>query len=246
VSTLAEALGALEGVEGWMTDGQAAALWMAGEGVPEGGTIVEIGSYHGRSTVVLARAAAGRAPITAIDPHAGNDRGPQQIEGTSAEGEADHQRFLRTLREARVDDRVRHVRLPSARAMEEVEGAIDVLYVDGAHRYGPARDDIARWGARVAPGGLMLVHDAFSSVGVTLAQMRLLVPGASFRYLGRTGSLVRYRREQLDTGERVANAIRQLAELPWFVRNLVVKAAIVTGLRPVARALGHHHGHWPY
>jgi predicted O-methyltransferase YrrM len=246
VSTLAEALAALEGVEGWMTDAQAAALWNAGEGVPDGGTIVEIGSYHGRSTVVLARAVAGRTRITAIDPHAGNDRGPQQIEGTDAEGEADHRRFLRTLEDAGVDEVVRHVRMPSERALDQVEGAIDVLYVDGAHRYGPARDDIARWGARVAPGGLMLVHDAFSSVGVTLAQLRLLLLGDEFRYLGRAGSLVRYRREALDTGERAANAARQLAELPWFARNLVVKAAIVTGLRPVARALGHHHGPWPY
>jgi predicted O-methyltransferase YrrM len=246
VSALADALEALEGVEGWMTDAQAATLWEAGAGVAEGGRIVEIGSYHGRSTVVLARAVGGRARITAIDPHAGNDRGPQQIEGTGAEGEADHQRFLRTLRDAGVEDRVRHVRLPSARALGEVEGAIDVLYVDGAHRYRPARDDIARWGARVAPGGLMLVHDAFSSVGVTLAQLRLLLLGDGFRYLGRAGSLVSYRREVLSTGERARNAARQLAELPWFVRNLVVKAAIVTGLRPVARALGHRHGPWPY
>jgi predicted O-methyltransferase YrrM len=246
VSTLADALAALEGVEGWMTDAQAAALWQAGAGVPEGGTIVEIGSYHGRSTVVLARAVGERARITAIDPHAGNDRGPQQIEGTSDEGEADHQRFLRTLREAGIADRVRHVRMPSERALHQVEGSIDVLYVDGAHRYGPARDDIARWGARVAPGGLMLVHDAFSSVGVTLAQLRLLLAGGSFRYLGRAGSLVRYRREPLGAADRARNAARQLAELPWFARNLVVKAAILTGLRPVARALGHHDGPWPY
>jgi hypothetical protein len=136
--------------------------------------------------------------------------------------------------------------MPSERALHQVEGSIDVLYVDGAHRYGPARDDIARWGARVAPGGLMLVHDAFSSVGVTLAQLRLLLAGGSFRYLGRAGSLVRYRREPLGAADRARNAARQLAELPWFARNLAVKAAIVTGLRPVARALGHRHGPWPY
>ena len=246
MSTLAEALDALEGVEGWMTDAQAAVLFDAGEGVPDGGTVVEIGSYHGRSTVVLARATAGRTRVTAIDPHAGNDRGPQRIEGTDAEGEADHQQFLRTLSRTGVADRVRHVRLPSERALGQVVGAIDVLYVDGAHRYVPARDDIARWGARVAPGGLMLVHDAFSSVGVTLAQMRLLLLGNGFRYLGRTGSLVRYRRETLSARGKTANAARQLAELPWFVRNVMVKAAIVTGLRPVARALGHRHGPWPY
>ena len=36
---------------------------------------------------------------------------------------------------------------------------------------GPARDDLVRWGDRVAPGGTMLIHDAYSSVGVTLAML---------------------------------------------------------------------------
>ena len=134
------------------------------------------------------------------------------------------------------------LRTPWARST----ATIDLLYVDGAHRYAPARDDIARWGERVRPGGLMLIHDAFSSVGVTLAQVRLLFAGSRFRYLGRAGSLVRYRRRDLDGRERVANAARQLAQLPWFARNVLVKAAIVLRLRPLARALGHRHGPWPY
>ncbi len=121
-----------------------------------------------------------------------------------------------------------------------------MLYVDGAHRYAPARDDIARWGARVSPGGFLLIHDAFSSVGVTLAQARLLFFTSGFEYLGRAGSLVRYRRRELSGRTRLANAARQLAQLPWFARNVVVKAAIVLRLRPVARALGHRDGPWPY
>jgi hypothetical protein len=121
-----------------------------------------------------------------------------------------------------------------------------MLYVDGAHRYAPARDDIARWGARVSPGGFLLIHDAFSSVGVTLAQARLLFFAGGFEYLGRAGSLVRYRRRELAGRTRLANAGRQLAQLPWFARNVVVKAAIVLRLRPVARALGHRDGPWPY
>ena len=74
-------------------------------------------------------------------------------------------------------DRVRHVRLPSQGALGEVEGELDLLYVDGAHRYGPARDDLRDWGARVRPGGALLVHDCFSSVGVTLAIGRLFLVG---------------------------------------------------------------------
>jgi SAM-dependent methyltransferase len=219
----------LDGVQGWLTDAQADRLRAAAERVPAGGRIVEIGSYHGRSTIVLARATD--AEVVAIDPHAGNDRGPQQWTGTSAEGEADHRTFLANLARAGVADRVRHVRRPSQEALDEVVGSVDVLYVDGAHRYGPASADITRWGARVAPGGTLLVHDAFSSVGVTLAILRHLLPSREFRYVGRSGSLAEYRR---DGGGGV---LRQLAALPWFARNLVIKAAIAAGLRS---------GPWPY
>lgn len=246
MSTLRDALQAVEGVEGWLTDAQAERLFGHAADLSGGSQIVEIGSYRGRSAIVLALATQGRALVTAIDPHAGNDRGPQQIAGSPTQGESDNLAFRDNLERAGVSEAVRHVRLPSQGALDAVAEPIDLLYVDGAHRYSPAREDIDRWGARVAPGGHMLVHDAFSSVGVTLAQIRLLFFGMHFRYLGRSGSLVDYRREHLAGADRARNAARQLAELPWFARNLLVKAAIVVGLNQVARLLGHHSGPWPY
>jgi Methyltransferase domain len=241
------ALAAAEGVEGWLSDGQARRLFERAAGVPPAGRIVEIGSYRGRSAIVLANAAAG-AEVVAIDPHAGNDRGPQEIHGSASEGDADHHAFLANLARAGVADRIRHVRLPSQDALGSVEGPIDLLYVDGAHRLRPAIDDIARWGARVRPGGTMLVHDSFSSIGVTLALLRLLALGGDFVYVGRERSLAEYRRvgTPLSPGERLRNAARQLAQLPWFARNVLIKVAIVLRARPVLRALGHDSYDWPY
>lgn len=240
------ALAAAADIEGWMTDAQAGRLWDRAAALAAPGQVVEIGSYRGRSAVVLGRAAAPGVEVTAIDPHAGNDRGPQQIEGTAGEGAADHAAFMANLERAGVAGRVRHVRLPSQDALASVEGPVHVLYVDGAHRYGPARDDIARWGARVPDGGTLLIHDAFSSIGVTLAILRLLMLGSGFRYAGRSGSLAEYRRKDLGPGGRLANAASQLAQLPWFARNVAIKAALVARLRPVARMLGHPSGDWPY
>ena len=236
---------ALEGVQGWLTEAQAARLGAAAARTGPGARIVEIGSYHGRSTIVLAQAAP-RAEVVAIDPHAGNDRGPRQWTGTADEGEEDNRAFRANLERAGVAGRVRHVRRPSQEALDAVDGTVDVLYVDGAHRYAPASADITRWGSRVAPGGTLLVHDAFSSVGVTLAIGRHLLAGGRFRYAGRSGSLAEYRREDVGLAARAAGAARQLAALPWFARNLVVKAAIVARMPAVARALGHRSGPWPY
>ena len=241
-----DALEAVSGVEGWLSDGQARRLWDCARSVPPGGQVVEIGSFRGRSAIVLARAGAD---VVAIDPHAGNDRGPQEIHGSVDEGEADNRAFLANLSAAGVADAVRHVRLPSQEALDSVSGDIDLLYVDGAHRLRPAMDDIARWGARVRPGGRMLVHDSFSSIGVTLALLRLLLLGGGFVYVGRERSLAEYRRvgQPLSAAERLRNAARQLAELPWFARNVLIKVAIVlrapSGL---LRLLGHDSRDWPY
>jgi predicted O-methyltransferase YrrM len=243
-----DALAAVRDVEGWLSDDQARVLWDRARSVPPGGQIVEIGSYRGRSAVVLARAAAGAASVVAIDPHAGDDRGPQQIRGSAEEGDADNAAFVANLERAGVAGSVRHVRRASAEALGEVDGAIDLLYVDGAHRLGPARDDIVRWGDRVRPGGSLLIHDAFSSIGVTLALASTLFGGRDYAYGGRTRSLAEYRRvaTPLRPAERARNAARQVAELPWFARNVLVKVALVLGLRPVARMLGHRSGDWPY
>jgi predicted O-methyltransferase YrrM len=244
--TFDDALHAVSAVEGWMSDAQARRLWDRASVLRPPARVVEIGSYRGRSAIVLGRAAPVGVEVVAIDPHAGNDRGPQQITGPAEEGQRDHETFLANLAAAGVSDRVRHVRLPSSEATSEVAGEIDLLYIDGAHRYGPALDDVRRWGDRVRDGGTLLIHDSFSSIGVTLALLTALFTGRRFRYVGRAGSMAEYRREDLGPRDRVANALRQAVELPWFLRNVVIKVLIVAKLRPLTRLLGHTGGHWPY
>lgn len=244
-TTFPDALASVADVEGWMTDAQARRLWDAARAVPQSGRIVEIGSFRGRSTIILAKAADPAASIVAVDPHMGGDRGPNQYDPDEALGDDDHRIFHGNLERAGVGERVRHVRLLSQPALHDVGGELDLLYVDGAHRYAFAKPDIEGWGARVRPGGTMLIHDSFNAVGVMLAQLRLLFGSCAFRYVGRDGSLAEYRREALSPGERVRNAAAQAAGLPYFVRNCVVKALLVARLRPVARLLGEK-GHWPY
>lgn len=237
---------AIADVEGWLAPGQARRLWDRAQELGPAATVVEIGSYRGRSAIVLATGAPLDATVVAIDPHAGNDRGPQQWEGTAEDGQSDHEVFRRNLADAGVADRVRHVRKFSHDALDDVNVPIDLLYVDGAHGFGPARDDLRQWSAKLAPGGTMLVHDSFSSVGVTLALIATTFFGSRLRYVGRSRSMTEFRREDLGLRARLANAGRQAAELPWFARNVVIKALIVARLRPLCRLLGHTDGTWPY
>ena len=151
-----------------------------------------------------------------IDPHAGSDRGPQEIAADADRGDADLEAFRANLARAGVADRVRHVRAFSGAALRRGSTApVDVLFVDGAHRFGPARADLVRWGARVARGGRMLVHDAFSSVGVTLALLTTTVFGRRWRYVGRDGSLAEFvRADARGAGNAAAPAARAAVVRP--------------------------------
>ena len=243
----AEVLASVDGVDGWMSPDQAQALYDAAATCHIGDQIVEIGSFRGRSTVVLASAAAEGVSVIAIDPHAGNDRGPQQIDGFVDEAAEDHDVFEANLANAGVSDRVRHIRAMSNDAHADVEGDIAVLYIDGAHRYAPARQDIVEWGARVRAGGTMLIHDSFSSVGVTAAIGRELMFGHRFRYVGRARSLTIYHAD-LDGSvrARAINSVRQILQLAWFVKNLLLKVVLTLKVGKLWRLAGRNEPEWPY
>jgi len=234
VTAFDEVFASVQGIDGWLTKAQARLLYERAAALPSGARIVEIGSHHGRSTIVLARAAPS-AELIAIDPYEENEPRP-----------ADLERFEQNLERAGVRERVRHVHAPSTAALAGVRGDVDLLYIDGAHDLATALADVRGWGVRVREGGAMLIHDSFSSVGVTLTEILTLFFGSRFRYVGRSRTLAEYRREHLSAPARVINASRQALSLPWFVRNVVVKVALAGKMPPIARALGHRDRVYPY
>ena len=226
-----DAFALVDDVQGWLTADQARVLHEAAAAVPPGGRIVEIGSHHGRSTIILA-CGAPAARVTAVDPFPDDWR--YGAAGTEA-------RFRDNLARAGVADRVDLRVATSAEVRLGWTGAVDLLYVDGKHDYWTVGDDL-EWAAALPPGGRLLVHDAFSSLGVTLALLRHVLPSGRLRYTGRTGSLAGFE----VAGPTLADRARILAELPWWARNLVVKVLLRARLRPLARLLGHADTDDPY
>ena len=99
---LESSLEAINGVEGWLSEGQARRLWEAATRVRAPGRIVEIGSFRGRSTIILRGAAEEGVEVVAIDPHGGGDRGPQEISPDAQRGDEDYRAFHANLERAGV------------------------------------------------------------------------------------------------------------------------------------------------
>jgi len=219
-------------IEGWLTEDQARALYRAARSLPPGATVVEIGSHQGRSTTVLAAGLPPRGRLVTVDPFDADWR---------YGGPATQQLLLAHLDAAGVRDRVEVLTTTSRAARAAYHGPVDLLYVDGKHDYWTVRDDL-RWAARVPDGGVVLVHDAFSSLGVTLALLRTLPLGRRLVYAGRTDSLARLEVRRPTVADRLAAA----HEVPWWIRNLVVKVLLRLRLTGLARVLGHHDTADPY
>jgi hypothetical protein len=217
-----------ERIPGWLTRQQAQRLHAEAKRVAPG-TVVEIGSHLGRSTVVLA--AAG-ARVVAVDPFPDDWR----------YGLPDTEQQLRgNLDRCGVTELV-DVRVSASRAARQVHTSeVRLLYVDGKHDYWSCTDDL-RWAGFLRRGDRFLVHDAYSSVGVTAAVLRHALLTRRHRLVDRTGSLVCFEVEPPTVRDRLA----ALGPLPWFARNLVIKVLLRFRLRPVAALLGHRDAADPF
>jgi len=116
--------------------------------------------------------------------------------------------------------------------LERLEGPIDVLFVGPARRYRVAVDLFERWPGRVVPGGTLFVHGAFAAPPLTAALLRTVASSRAWRYFGREGALAEYFRADLSHGERVLDAITQVAQLPWFARELAGRRLRARGRDP--------------
>lgn len=213
-------------VPGWLTRDQARVLHDEARRLGRGSTIVEIGSHQGRSTTVLAAGArAAASTVVAIDPFVTTTR----YAGPSVQALLEENLASRGL-----DDRVRVVADYSRAVRDAWTGPIDLLFVDGKHDMGSCIDDL-RWRRHLSPGDRVLVHDAFSSLGVTLALLAAALPSNDLVFLDRTGSLARFEIGRPTTRSR----LRMLGQTGWWIRNLVIKVLLRLRLHRAAGLLGH-------
>lgn len=85
------------------------------------------------------------------------------------------------------------------------------------------------WHRYLLPDAYLLVHDAFSSIGVTKAVLRHMTPSDTLEpssIRDRPGSLVCFRLKDVTVSSRP----QLVARLGFFARNILVKLTLRRGL----------------
>ena len=151
---------AMQSINGFLYDDEADLLLaatarvLAMPGPPR--SVVEIGSYCGKSTVVFgmtARVLHPDAKVYAIDPH----QGELSVGDEIVPGEPTFKQFQRNMAAAGLEQVVVPIRKRSTDVRWNLP--IGLLFVDGLHDYLSVSRDFAHFAPWVVPGGLVAFHD---------------------------------------------------------------------------------------
>lgn len=159
-AVLDDAWQAARNVPGFLMESEARLLGTIAACVPARGVIVEIGSFKGKSTVMLGKVAAHYrlGPIVAIDPHNFNSAELQDYR-TDAEATS-FKDFLNNIETAGVAGNVEVHRAFSNDVANTWNRPIRFLWIDGDHSYKGAKADFDGFFPYLTPLGIVALHDS--------------------------------------------------------------------------------------
>ena len=190
-----------EGVPGFMPTDEGRALYDAAMRYLDEGVGVEIGTYCGKSTVLLGAAAQNTASVVyTVDHHHGSEEHQPGWEYHDASlvdektGLFDTlPTFRRTMDAAALDDHVVAVVGKSPVVARGWQTPLQLLFIDGGHSEAAAQQDFDGWARWVRRGGALAIHDVFPDPrdgGQAPYHIYCrAVDSGQFREVGVTGSL---------------------------------------------------------
>ena len=151
---------AAKNVPGFLLESEARFIGMAAACAPPVGSIVEIGSFKGRSTVMLAKVCQryGLDPVIAIDPHNFNSVELQSYR--SVPDASSYEEFSQNIQSTGVSDVVTPLRALSTDVSRNWTSPIRFLWIDGDHTYEGTKGDFDGFIDHVVTGGFVAFHDA--------------------------------------------------------------------------------------
>ncbi|MEW5773908.1 MAG: class I SAM-dependent methyltransferase [Thermodesulfobacteriota bacterium] len=161
----------INGVSGYLAPQDVQYLMRMAARVRSNGTIVEIGSWMGLSSIVMANALLLQRNLSARIYCVDTWRGSQEHQDMAVVKEDRlYRKFLDNIRGAAVEQLISPIRADSPEAAVRFrDHSVDLLFVDGDHTHEGCLVDLEAWWGKVRPGGTVIGHDYYPDNGVASA-----------------------------------------------------------------------------
>lgn len=226
----------IQGVEGWLSEGEAKYLYSLASHGPGQGALVEIGSWKGKSTIVLASgsSAAGREKVYAIDHH----KGSPEHEGLGYKEIDTEAEFRQNIGIAAIEEYVVPMVMRSDEAVQKWEGPIRLLWIDGDHDYEAVRNDFLLWEPYVVPGGVIAFHDTYAWEGPRRVVEEYILGSDRFSILGFVDAITAVKKKRPSYGEKIkSEALLAVRHLYILGRQHILPGEIRKWTKSLLRAM---------
>jgi len=159
-------------IDGWLSIDEAIEIYDLAQSLPiDGPVVVEIGSWLGKSSLVLAKGLIGKhsARLFCIDPFNADGDPPSALAYRRRMSSLDElllERFVGNMRRNRVLCMIEILQGYSYEFAESFSRKIDLLFIDGNHDYDAVLKDFNDWSSLVKHGGFIVFHDVVDREGV--------------------------------------------------------------------------------
>ena len=173
---------------GFLTEREARFLALVAACAPSQGTILEIGSFKGKSTVGLASIAKryGLGPVVSVDPHCA----PAVTDFGHGSEQSSWEDFRGSLHAAGVERSVEAHRAYSRDLARAWTRPIRFLWIDGDHTYRGAKQDLDLFRGHLVPGAIVALHDVLHTFeGPVRVFVEELLASDAFGPAGLCGSI---------------------------------------------------------
>ncbi len=189
VDSLAERLATeSQGYAGHLTEREGAFLAVLAAHGPGEGVVLEIGSFKGRSTIILARVeqeTKGRSNVVAVDPLTSPSVTDPSLDGAASCRDV----FFGNLERAGVRESIEFHECTAHKLSLDWVRSIRLLWIDGDHTYDGVTSDFVDFSPHLAPGGIIAFHDVMHCAGVTRVFAERVLRSGSFGVAGVVGSI---------------------------------------------------------
>lgn len=214
-------------IDGWLGEEEGEILyWLAQKNINLG-CVVELGSFHGKSTICLAQGTkkVNGGKVYALD----NFMGDRYIWFRK---KSFYNKFVSNIQKYSLSDLIEPIKGDFSEIVKDWNKPIRLLFIDGSHSYTDVKKDFTKWESKVSNGGTIVFHDALAWPGVTKFVSEIIKSGkySSIKTNDTYSGLVYLTKSMKGEELEDANKERSLKEFKDLLKKRKIKTGLLTAV----------------